>query len=113
MNGSSWLGWFGAKDLGWQARAIAVALGLALAACSSPAASEHEGHGTAVEIDHEARTITLDHEDIPGLMKGMTMTFAVASGVDLNRVEAGSEVAFVLQDADNALTVTRIQPRER
>ena len=86
---------------------------VALAACSDSPPTDHPGHGIAAEVDPVARTVTLDHEDIPGLMKGMTMTFAVASGVDLNRVEAGSEVAFVLQDADNALTVTRIQPRER
>lgn len=78
-------------------------------ACSDPGPTDHAGHGIAQEIDPVARTITLDHEDIPGLMKGMTMTFAVAPGVELETIAAGSEVEFVLQSTGDALTVTRIE----
>jgi Cu/Ag efflux protein CusF len=82
-------------------------------ACSDPEPTDHSGRGVAQEIDPVARTVTLDHEDIPGLMKGMTMTFAVAPGVELESIAAGSEVEFVLQAAGDALTVTRIEPVEK
>lgn len=89
---------------------FACATALALAACSPSAPRGYEGHGEAIEIDPAARTITLEHEEIPGLMKGMTMTFAVSPGVDLNAVDAGSEVDFRLTDDGSALTVTQIRP---
>jgi len=88
----------------------ALALAFLLAACSPPAATEHPGHGVAVDVDGAARTITLDHEDIPDLMKGMTMTFAVAPGVDLEAVEAGAEVDFRLRSEGQTLTVTEVRP---
>lgn len=81
-------------------------------ACSDAGPTDHAGRGIAQEIDPVARTVTLDHEDIPGLMKGMTMTFAVAPDVALESIAAGSEVEFVLQAAGDALTVTRIEPVE-
>ncbi len=83
---------------------------VALAACSDSPPTDHPGHGIAAEVDPVARTVTLDHEDIPGLMKAMTMTFPVAPNVDLEAIAAGSEVEFVLQNAGDTLTVTRIEP---
>jgi len=90
-------------------RAPGLAAALALAACSPTAPRDYSGHGDAVEIDPVARTITLEHEEIPGLMKGMTMTFAVAPEVDLAAVGVGSEVDFGLRDEAGTLTVTRIE----
>lgn len=83
---------------------------LVLAACSPPAPREYAGHGEAIEVDAVARTVTLDHGDIPDLMKGMTMTFDVAPSVDLASLAPGSEVDFRLSDADGRLTVVEIQP---
>ena len=83
---------------------------LALAACSPPAPREYVGHGEAIEVDAAARTVTLDHGDIPDLMKGMTMTFDVAPSVDLASLAPGTEVDFRLSDADGGLTVVEIQP---
>ncbi len=88
----------------------AFAATLALAACSDPRPTDHPGHGIAVEVDLVAMTVTLDHEDIPGLMKAMTMTFAVAPDVELESIAAGSEVEFVLQFAGDTLMLTRIEP---
>ncbi len=89
--------------------AVALFLAVALAACSPPAESEHAGHGTAVEIDRKARTVTLDHEDIPGLMMAMTMTFAVAPEVDLAAVEKGAVVDFRVKSVGSQVTVTEIR----
>lgn len=83
---------------------------LALAACSPPAPREYAGHGEAIEVDAAARTVTLDHGDIPDLMKGMTMTFDVAPSVDLASLAPGTEVDFRLSDAEGGLTVVEIRP---
>ena len=112
MIGRKRLGEFGSNRMVRDARGItrivALAVALALAACSPPAETEHKGHGTAVEIDRTARTVTLDHEDIPGLMMGMTMTFPVAPGVDLESVAKGAIVDFRVKSDGKAITVTAI-----
>lgn len=87
---------------------VHVAFALLVAACSPPAPSDHAGHGQAVAVDRGARTVTLEHDDIPGLMQAMTMTFSVAPGVDLEGLEPGSEVDFTLRSEGNALTLTAI-----
>ena len=106
------LGRFGSRVLAYRAWATGLTVvffaAVALAACSPPAETEHEGHGTAVEIDRTARTVTLDHEDIPGLMLGMTMTFPVASGVDLESVAKGAVVDFRVKSDGKAITVMAI-----
>ena len=92
----------------------AAVLGLALllggSACG-PALSEQPGHGVVLSRGIAARTVTLDHEDIPGLMKAMTMTFQVAPGVDLEAIEPGAEVDFRAKEEGGGYTVTEIDPR--
>jgi len=90
--------------------ALSIVLALALGACKPPAPTEHAGHGTAVDVDRAARTVTLDHGDIPGLMKGMTMTFAVAPDVDLEKIEKGAIVDFRVKSEGSAVTVVGITP---
>jgi Cu/Ag efflux protein CusF len=93
---------------GWT---LAAALAIALGGC---ARSGHEGDGVGVvrAIGPERRTITLEHGDIPGLMKGMTMEFDVASPELLNDVEVGETVAFHLVHENGAYTVTRVTERK-
>ena len=93
-----------------QGRFLVVATALALTACSPTTPRDYEGHGEAIEIDPKARTITLEHEEIPGLMKGMTMTFAVADDVDLDALSPDSEVDFRLTEDGGVLTVTQVRP---
>lgn len=90
--------------------AAALALALGIAACSPAAPREYAGHGEAIEVDATAHTVTLEHEDIPDLMKGMTMTFQVAPNVDLEALAPGTEVDFRLSDAGDGLTVVEIRP---
>lgn len=97
------------------ARSVPLARGALLSllalpiACSPAAPTEHAGHGIAVDVDPTARTVTLEHGDIPGLMKAMTMTFPVAPEVDLAAVEKGSTVDFELQSEGSKITVTAIE----
>jgi Cu/Ag efflux protein CusF len=70
------------------------AAGCQKAADSAPQVREkvYDIKGKVVAVNAEKRTLTLDHEDIPGLMKGMTMDFAVADPKLLDGLAAGDAV---------------------
>jgi Cu/Ag efflux protein CusF len=87
---------------------IAVLL-LALAACGG-GATDHTGRGTVVAVDAAKGEITLDHGDVPGLMKGMTMSFRADPAL-LAGVEAGQEVDFRVREAAGQYEVTALTPR--
>ena len=48
--------------------------------------------GKVVAVDAKERTVKLDHEDIPGLMKGMTMAFKVEDAKLLEGIQEGDEI---------------------
>jgi len=48
--------------------------------------------GKVTAVDAPAKSVTIDHEDIPGLMKGMEMKFHVESEAALAGVKAGDHV---------------------
>ncbi len=90
-------------------RLCALLLALALAGCSGN--SDHPGHGMVVSVDAAKGEVTLDHEDIPGLMMGMTMTFHAEPAL-LAGIEAGQEVDFrVREEGADRYVVTAIEPR--
>ena len=91
--------------------ALAVALVLALAACSGGAKTSGTGKGTVVTVDAAQGEITLDHGDIPGIMKGMTMTFPVADKKLLDGVAPGARVEFDVKLQGKDIIVTAIRPR--
>jgi len=53
--------------------------------------------------------VTIDHQDIPGLMPAMTMAFAVKEPAILQGLEAGDAVEFTLVRSADGLHVTRIR----
>jgi len=89
-------------------RLCALLLALVLAGCGG--SSDHPGHGTVVSVDAAKGEVTLDHEDIPGFMKGMTMTFHADPAL-LTGVEAGQEVDFRVHEEGGRYVVTEIVPR--
>lgn len=48
--------------------------------------------GKVVSLDAEKKKVTLNHEDIPGLMKAMEMPFAVDNAKVLEGLKAGDLV---------------------
>lgn len=48
--------------------------------------------GKVVSLDAEKKKVTLNHEDIPGLMKAMEMPFSVANAKVLEGIKAGDQV---------------------
>jgi protein SCO1/2 len=58
--------------------------------------------GKVVSVDAGKKTVTIDHEDIPGLMKAMKMDFKVEDEKVLSGIKAGDAVHGKLRvDAGN------------
>lgn len=91
------------------AGALGLVLLLGLSACSPGTSTSHPGHGVVKSLDSEARKVTLDHEDIPGFMKGMTMTFNIAAEVALDGIGPGAEVDFRVKENGGVYVVTEIR----
>lgn len=99
--------------------ALLIALGLGAMGCSreeaAPSAAEPEPaakwtiKGTIVEVNAAEKLVTIDHQDIPGLMGAMTMGFRVEDVALLEGLEAGAAVEFELEQTSAGLTVTGIR----
>jgi len=83
-----------------------------LAGCKSgtqvPQAKTYEVKGTVVVIDSKKPSVKLDHEDIPGLMKGMVMEFDVAGPKVLDGVNVGDKVVAKLKVEPGSQTITAL-----
>jgi Cu/Ag efflux protein CusF len=93
--------WLVATTLAW----LAVALG---AACSAPV-EDHSGAGIIRAIDTESRQLTIEHGDISGLMKAMTMSFTAAQGVPIDDLEVGDPIEFRVKEEGGVYIVDQIE----
>src|SRR5262249_36341502 len=93
---------------------------LALAGCqqgptdrqpTAETAKEYDVKGKVVDVAADRQAVTLDHEDIPGLMKGMTMKFRVADPKVLEGIQAGDAVGGRLKVQAGTYTITQLAKR--
>lgn len=83
---------------------------LAMTACDSgPPEGGYPGRGIIQSVNPDAGTVTIDHGDIPGLMKGMTMTFHVSDPALLEGVSLRQEVDFGVVEEGGRYVLVRIQ----
>lgn len=86
-----------------------------LFACNSEKASEQgekknfKGIGVVKNIDAEKGEITIDHEEIKGLMSAMTMDFPVADKKLFEEVKVGDKIEFEISKDGTKMIVTRIK----
>jgi Cu/Ag efflux protein CusF len=80
-------------------------------ATNQGSAAEYDIRGKVVAVDTTKQTVTLDHETIPGYMKGMTMTFDVEDPKLLTGLQAGDPVQGKLKKTDSGPVVTRLEKR--
>lgn len=89
-------------------------LGATLFGCGSGAPPE-ERHfavkGKVAAVDRDKKQVTLDHEDIPGLMKAMKMPFAVESEQLLDNLHVGDDVQGRLKVVGGNYTITELKAR--
>ncbi len=91
------------------ARAGALALLFAVLACGLSSREVYQAKGVVQDVDSEARQLLIEHDEIPGFMPAMTMSFDVAPGVSLAGIAAGARVSFDLERSATLLTITAIE----
>lgn len=97
--------------------AAAVAVAAVTAGCQNPSnpttrsedAKLYDVTGTVVALDPAKKVVTLDHQDIPGLMKGMKMEFPVADAAVLDGLAAGDKVTGKLKADGGTHVVTSLK----
>lgn len=67
--------------------------------------------GKIVSIDHPKSAVMLDHEDIPGLMKAMTMDFHVEDPQSLKDLRPGDQVQGELVKTPDGYLIKRLRKR--
>jgi len=77
-----------------------------------PEGQTYAARGRVESVDPERGTVTIDHEDIPGLMKAMTMTFQTADPQIVEEVSPGQAVDFRVKKDGNRWVVTEIDVSE-
>ena len=75
-----------------------------LACTKKPAGKRYELQGRVVAVDSGSRQLTIAHEDIAGLMPGMTMPFLVARNQDwiFGKIGPGDHIHATLVMTDHA-----------
>ena len=72
-------------------RLLLVVLG---ALTASACATHHQARGLVLRVDHDARTVTVSHEPVPGFMDAMVMPFELRDPSDMTELVAGDRIAF-------------------
>jgi protein SCO1/2 len=74
-----------------------------------PGEKEYDVCGKVVSVDAAKPVVTLDHEDIPGLMKAMEMEFEVKDPKLLEGIKAGDRVQGRLRKGESGYVLTRLE----
>jgi protein SCO1/2 len=69
----------------------------------------YAAHGLVQQISDDRRTITIQHDAIPGYMMGMTMEFSVRDTNDLAGIAAGDEINFTLEVTEQESRVENVR----
>lgn len=98
--------------------ATAVAAVSLVAGCQNPSASStasaakvYDVKGKVVALDAAKKVVTLDHDDIPGFMKAMTMEFSVDDAKLLDGLKAGDAVQGKITATGGSYSVTSLEKR--
>lgn len=71
----------------------------------------YDAHGVVESVDHEYGQVVIHHDDIPGLMPEMTMSFDVPDRALLELLEPRQVVDFQLEFTGKAYNVVAVTPR--
>jgi protein SCO1/2 len=80
----------------------------ALVCAQTPARNGHELHGKVTEVNAGTKSLTVDHEAVPGWMDAMTMTYAVDKESVLKNIKPGDHIAATVYDGDLVLHKVRV-----
>lgn len=92
------------------ARLLPLAAAVALAAaCQGPPPPRYPLHGQILAVDAPHQQLTIKHDDIPGFMPGMTMSYPVAKPALMQGRAAGEVVNATLEVSDATGVLVDIQ----
>lgn len=72
------------------------ALVLLVAAASVACASTYQATGLVLRVDPKASTLTVSHDELPGVMDAMVMPFTVSGRAPFNEIRPGDRIGFRL-----------------
>jgi len=89
--------------------AIAIVVVIGCGKTSAPAERLYEVKGKVVAVDTQKPSVTLDHDDIPGLMQAMRMDFAVPDAKLLNGITVGDSVRGKIRKDDGGYVLRSLE----
>jgi protein SCO1/2 len=98
----------GDELIGWRTASL-LALATLATACQKDAARQYPLHGQILAVDTAHQQLTIKHDDIPGFMPAMTMSYPVASASLMQGRTPGEIVTATLEVADATGRLTEIQ----
>jgi protein SCO1/2 len=97
---------------------LALAAPLVLAGCTGGTGQQKEASGkqydikgTVVGVAADKQSVTLDHEEIPGLMMAMKMEYQVDNPKLLEDLKSGDKVQGRLKAESGKYTITQLEKR--
>ena len=78
---------------------------LLLASLACGRSNLYDGHGEVREVDLKARQVVVAHDEIPGLMSAMTMTFDVPDAELLAQLAPGQHIDFELEVSEKSFRI--------
>jgi protein SCO1/2 len=93
-------------------RSLTLGLAVWLVGCQVSSTELYEVSGEVRGVDAGARQVKIAHEEIPGFMPAMTMSFDVAAPDLLDTVTLGARVRFTLERKATRLRITDLEVLE-
>jgi protein SCO1/2 len=90
---------------------FAVLAGCSSTATTNPTAGQYEIKGKIVAVDMKKPAVTLDHEDIPGVMSAMKMEFKVEDAKLLDGLNPDDRVRGRLKKTPDGYLITSLEKR--
>jgi Cu(I)/Ag(I) efflux system protein CusF len=73
----------------------------------------HEGVGVIEEVDQEASTIQINHEEIKGYMPAMSMPYKVKDKSLLEKIKPGDKVNFTMEDSSAGIFIIDLKKQSK
>jgi Cu/Ag efflux protein CusF len=71
----------------------------------------HEGVGVIEEVNAEAATVQINHEEIKGYMPPMSMPYKVKDKSLLEQIKTGDKVDFTVEDSSAGIFLIEIKKK--
>ena len=95
-------------------RGVFVALSLLVFSCQSLTPPEKlVGQGVVQKVVTDDRRVVIAHDDIPGFMAAMTMSFEVKNPTLLTQLTPGERISFTLEKTEDTLYLVAVEKEKK